>query len=50
MKMAKAVLLSIKTLLIKHSTFAPGAGDFPASEKETRACSIFYMMRSMYMQ
>ena len=26
-----------KNLTYKHNTFAPGAGDFPASEKETRA-------------
>ena len=30
-----------KNLTYKHNTFAPGAGDFPASEKETRALLDF---------
>lgn len=30
-----------KNLTYKHSTFAPGAGDYPASEKETRALLDF---------
>jgi hypothetical protein len=30
-----------KNLTYKHNTFAPGSGDFPASEKETRALLDF---------
>ena len=30
-----------RNLTYKHNTFAPGAGDFPASEKETRALLDF---------